>query len=220
VTEPDVLTTTRRCLHGIAEHILTAHQWRVAGTIRLAVLEDGFATLALVADPAVIEVRGTELGTDRTAVPITGTLGDLADRIGVEFGLVGAPYSPTSGCSATDPAVVEGAAAAEIYSAWWAGRRAMEALASQAQQSVTPVLWPEHFDLGIALDEVNYGVSPGDDHLTHPYAYVGPWQPRVGDFWTESFGAARPLRELGDSQGVLEFFREGRARAAADPVAS
>ena len=42
----------------------------------------------------------------------------------------------------------------------------------------TPVLWPEHFDVGITLDKVNYGVSPGDDDIPEPYAYVGPWTPR------------------------------------------
>ena len=38
-----------------------------------------------------------------------------------------------------------------------------------------PVLWPEHFDLAIDVDEVNYGVSPGDGYHGAPYAYVGPW---------------------------------------------
>ena len=26
----------------------------------------------------------------------------------------------------------------------------------------SPILWPEHFDVGITLDQVNYGLSPGD----------------------------------------------------------
>jgi hypothetical protein len=50
------------------------------------------------------------------------------------------------------------------------------------------VLWPEHFDIGISVDEVNYGVSPGDVHIPEPYAYVGPWHPRVGTFWNTGFG--------------------------------
>ena len=37
------------------------------------------------------------------------------------------------------------------------------------------VLWPEHFDVGIDANEVNYGVSPGDASCPEPYAYVGPW---------------------------------------------
>jgi hypothetical protein len=77
-----------------------------------------------------------------------------------------------------------------------------------------PVLWPEHFDVGIVRAEVNYGVSPGDSRIPEPYAYVGPWTPRTGDFWNTSFGAARPLTTLGDDRGVLAFFREGEERAA------
>lgn len=46
-----------------------------------------------------------------------------------------------------------------------------------------PVLWPEHFDVAVTEDEVNYGVSPGDDFHALPYAYVGPWTSRIGDFW-------------------------------------
>jgi hypothetical protein len=62
--------------------------------------------------------------------------------------------------------------------------------------------------LCVTLDEVNYGVSPGDDAILEPYAYVGPWTPQTGDFWNTSFGAARLLTELTD---VLAFFQKGRA---------
>ena len=41
-----------------------------------------------------------------------------------------------------------------------------------------PILWPEHFDVGLAVDEVNYGGSPGDVTHANPYAYVGPWTTR------------------------------------------
>ncbi len=79
----------------------------------------------------------------------------------------------------------------------------------------TPVLWPEHLDVGISRDEVNYGVSPGDASVAEPYAYVGPWTPRTGEFWNQPFGAARPLSALGDAGAVADFFREG-ARLAAE----
>ena len=72
-----------------------------------------------------------------------------------------------------------------------------------------PVLWPEHFDLGISLDEVNYGVSPGDSQIPRPYAYVGPWSAREGTFWNTPFGAARPLTELPDVDALVAFFHEG-----------
>ena len=77
-----------------------------------------------------------------------------------------------------------------------------------------PVLWPEHFDVGITVDEVNYGVSPGDGFHAEPYAYVGPWQvPAADDFWDAPFGAARALDSLGTAEAVQRFFEEGRAPA-------
>ncbi len=65
------------------------------------------------------------------------------------------------------------AAAAELADWLARGDQALRALAPD----VEPVLWPEHFDLGIQLDEVNYGISPGDAGHPRPYAYVGPWKP-------------------------------------------
>ena len=90
------------------------------------------------------------------------------------------------------------------------GDLALAALAPDVER----VLWPEHFDLGLSLDEVNYGVSAGDTFLEVPYAYVGPWTPGAvsGAFWNAPFGAARPLTDLPD---LAAFFAEGRALTAA-----
>jgi hypothetical protein len=79
---------------------------------------------------------------------------------------------------------------------------------------VTPVLWPEHFDLAGTIDEVNYGVSPGDDTHPGPYAYVGPRTPRTGEFWNAPFGALRPRDAVNTVAALLEFFETGRERAA------
>jgi hypothetical protein len=218
----DTLTRTRRTLHGIAEHILTAQQWRAAGTIRLDLWPEGFGTRTLPGTPALIGVRGTDLFVEpgERLVPISGSLGELAAHAGVRFGLAGAPYHPASGSHSHDVAVVDAGAAAELVAAWWAGHRAMTELAaaSEVDGDTTPVLWPEHFDLGVTIQEVNYGVSPGDDQIDRPYAYVGPWTPRQGAFWTHAFGAARLISDLGDHGGVLEFFTEGRHHALRDPA--
>lgn len=79
-----------------------------------------------------------------------------------------------------------------------------------------PTLWPEHFDIGITVAEVNYGVSPGDAAIGEPYAYVGPWQVPDGSFWNQPFGAARPLSLLASPQAMVEFFREGQHLATGD----
>ena len=65
-----------------------------------------------------------------------------------------------------------------------------------------PILWPEHFDIAIELGEATYGVSPGDDAHTEPYAYVSsdaarrPFQTGPRTFWNAegSTGAERPGR--------------------------
>ena len=100
--------------------------------------------------------------------------------------------------------------AAELLLDWFArGDRALRRFA----QSEEPILWPEHFDLGIAVGEVNYGVSPGDGAHPLPYAYVGPWTPRHGDFWNAPFGAVRTAEQLPDADAVAAFFAAGRDAA-------
>ena len=85
-----------------------------------------------------------------------------------------------------------------------AGDAALRAMAPDE----VPVLWPEHFDVGISVDEVNYGVSPGDSYLATPYAYVGPWAARTGDFWNAPFGAALAV-EGRDADALAAFFARG-----------
>jgi hypothetical protein len=81
-----------------------------------------------------------------------------------------------------------------------------------------PVLWSEHFDVAVTDNEVNFGVSAGDDNHPLPYAYVGPWDfaatARTGPFWNASFGALYPLGLSGDldtlTADIAEFFRRGQ----------
>jgi hypothetical protein len=66
------------------------------------------------------------------------------------------------------------------------------------------VLWPAHFDVGMTAAAVNYGASPGDEHITEPYPYAGPRDgPPPGDpaFWNAPFGAARTFRQIGTVAG-------------------
>jgi hypothetical protein len=113
---------------------------------------------------------------------------------------------------------VDPASAATLEHAFALGNGAMRLFGSRhaGDDPPVPVLWPEHFDVGIALDEVNYGLSPGDDEIPEPYAYVGPHVPRRGPFWDRSFGAARVVHALDDVDAIVEFFEAGRAAAAAD----
>jgi len=74
-------------------------------------------------------------------------------------------------------------------------------------------LWPEHFDLAMSADRINYGGSPGDNYIDVPYLYVGPFDgpPAKPDpFWNQPFGAAIGFDEIASIQDAFEFFRRGR----------
>ena len=77
----------------------------------------------------------------------------------------------------------------------------------------TPILWPEHFDIGITVDEVNYGVSGGDSYVAVPLRLRRPLvSTSQDDYWNAPFGRALPVSEIDD---LLAFFSQGRHRATA-----
>jgi hypothetical protein len=201
--DDEVLVGTRRSLHAVAERLLAGPQHRAHATIRLAVAPGGFAQVR-----GPWRVEGTDLvGADRR-VPLAGDLAAVAAAAGIDAGApdgLYADHADLDGDLAVDPA------AAALLADWFArGDAGLRALVPDAE----PVLWPEHFDLGVTLDEVNYGISPGDAGHRRPYAYVGPWTPREGPFWNAPFGALRTADELPDAAAVAEFFAAGRTAAS------
>lgn len=194
---------TRRALHGVAELLLAGPQHRETGRIDLRVVEGGFATVA----GRELRVEGDELLTGTARVPLSGrTYTEVAAEAGIEAGEPAGVYSGGPGVRPEETITFDADVLKALLQGFADGDRALREFAPD----LTPVLWPEHFDVAIALDEVNYGVSPGDGYLDEPYAYVGPFEPRQGEFWTAPFGAARPLRELDGA--ITAFFREGRDR--------
>ncbi|GAA4580203.1 hypothetical protein GCM10023194_07910 [Planotetraspora phitsanulokensis] len=207
---PAGLTRTRQALHGVAELIMAGPQYRTSGTIRLRVVAGGFAT---VSTPD-LRVDGDSLITETgDMLPLHGvTYASLAEAAGVEAGAPEGLYQDGSGADPGQSVNVEADAAAYLTHCLARGDTELRRLASAAGQEMAPVLWPEHFDLAITLDEVNYGVSLGDSAIDEPYAYVGPWRPREGDFWNMPFGAARPLGDLAETGALAAFLEEGRRR--------
>ena len=80
------------------------------------------------------------------------------------------------------------------------------------------MLWPEHFDIAIRVDDVNYGVSPGDDYLNEPYAYVGVDPVPDDEFWNAPFGAARPLADLVGVEAVTDVLQRRALTAVTTSV--
>jgi hypothetical protein len=203
MADQNEFAVTRRSLHGIAELVLAGPQHQVSGRIRLRATPGGFGT---VFEPD-LRIDGVHLVTGERRLPLNGmTYAALAAEAGVEARALTEVYSDGPGIAPDEVITVEADAAALVANAFALGQEALTRLLPQEEI----VLWPEHFDLAVSSDKVNYGVSAGDSHSAEPYAYVGPWTVPEGDFWNTSFGAARPVKELGDAEAVLAFFEEGR----------
>jgi hypothetical protein len=204
----DELAVTRRSLHGVAELVLAGPQYRATGKLRLGVVPGGFATILT---PRLRVEGGLVAGAVGAAAAIDGaTPRALGAELGVAPGRPEGAYEGGSGVDPDETLSLDAGLAAAIIGALTLGQEALVAFAP----GETPVLWPEHFDVAIRVDEVNFGVSPGDGFIAEPYAYVGVASPAATDpFWNAPFGAAVPLRELPDASAVSGFFTQGRERA-------
>jgi len=200
-----VYVETRRQLRGIAESLIAGPQYRAAGTIRLAVRPDGFAGVAIP-----LSVRGAELVWPNGAAALAGRVDALAKAAGVHAAPPDGAYEIVDALPADAVLDIDGHAAGWICRSHYAGGHAIKTVLPDQH----PVLWPEHFDVAATDDEVNYGVSVGDDYHPTPYAYVGPWTQRTGPFWNAPFGAVYPLDPAHDvdtlTAHIAEFFRRGQ----------
>lgn len=202
--DPIALVTTRRALHGVAELVIAGPQYASHSDIRLQVVAGGIAGRV-----SRVRIDGGGLVWDGGRSPLVGTCRALADAAGLSVGAPGV-YDVGSGVDPDEELAFDPDALAVLLGWFDRGDEALRTFAPDEDR----VLWPEHFDVGYALDEVNYGLSPGDAEHPGPYAYVGPWRRREGAFWNTSFGAARPAADLADVGAVVAFFQEGRAAAA------
>ena len=195
----DLFVSTRRQLHGVAELLIAGPQYRRDGTIRLSVTAAGFFGVALP-----IGVEGTDLVWPGGRTQLAGPVDELAIAAGVEAKAPEGLY-PGGAELALDAVLdLDPDAASRVHASLQTGAGALKVFAADEQ----PVLWPEHFDVAITVNEVNYGVSTGDSYHEMPYAYVGPHTTRHGPFWNAPFGALRALEPGTGVTGVVEFFQE------------
>jgi hypothetical protein len=219
LTSSRALVETRESWHRVAEHVLAAAQFADAGTIRLRPFPGGFSTTTGVGGRLVAVVADRMLvvdGADFDSRPLT-TLRTAAALVGVLPGLRGS-YHPATSADPDQPLPVDVASARRLADWFALGDAALRRFAGHLGHSAAPVLWPEHFDLGITVDEVNYGVSPGDDGMTEPYLYVGPHEgpTSADDFWNTPFGAATAAGRISTQDDAVAFFSEGRHRVLDD----
>jgi hypothetical protein len=219
-TTTDTLAATRDGLHRVAEHVLAAAQFAQTGDMRLAHLPGGYTTYTqLRGERRVMVIAGDLVVVDpsgRRSTPLT-TLGAAAAFLGISPGLPSAAYEPATPLRPDEALQIDAEAAVSLHRWYGLADAALRAFASEAGAGrVRPVLWPEHFDLAITVDAVNYGASPGDHHVDQPYLYVGPHAgpPTRNDFWNAEFGAVLTIADVTSSDDALAFFRQGRSRVA------
>lgn len=149
---------------------------------------------------AALVASGQRLFLERTSCAA------LAAAIGVTAGAPAGLYQGGSGVGPEDVIEADPRPAHLIAQGFAVGDAALRRMFPGAD----PVIWPEHFDIGVTVAAVDYGVSPGDDFRAEPYAYVGPHVRQQGKYWNAPFGAVATVRELGGVDGVLAFFEQGR----------
>jgi hypothetical protein len=198
---------TRLALHGAAEMLLAAPQYQRSGKIGLRIVPGGFATTR----PPALSVTAGELIAGDRHFALAGTYREVVDAAELAgAGQLREVYSGSPDFSLDDPIDIDPMAAKKLIAGYEFGNAALVEFAPK----LTPILWPEHFDIGITLEDVNYGVSPGDSGIDRPYAYVGPHTPRTGEFWNAPFGSARLLSHFADQAELVAYFRKGQRLAA------
>ena len=197
--------TTRRSLHVVAEIVLAGPQYRAHQEIKLQVRPYGFGT---VIGPDVRLVEATVVRDD-VIVSIDGkSARDIARELGLEARSLDDVYHDGPHVGPDERLAVSEEHARHIARCYAAGDAAL----SRFEPAAERVLWPEHFDVAIRVDDVNYGVTPGDDHVGEPYAYVGPGELTDDPFWNAPFGAALPLGPDPSTDAIAAFFTTGRDR--------
>jgi hypothetical protein len=211
----ELFAATRDALHRVAEHVVAAAQYADTSEISLQPVAGGFQTTHALRGNRRLSVVNTRLvmsdDTNVRAIPLT-TVAAAAQFVGVVPGMPERVYPSATPLEPDAPLRVD-PRSARLMADWYeladaALRHLLSEIDAPGQE---PILWPEHFDVGITVASVNYGASPGDDHLAEPYLYVGPHAgPPVRDeFWNAEFGAVRTIDEIASIDEAVAFFRAG-----------
>lgn len=202
--DPATFAATRRRLHGIGECLMAGPQRRAGGRITLRVTPGGFATTGAPA----LRLDGSDVVVGESKrVAVAGTFADMADALGVDFGAPPDGYPDGSEASATDDASLD-AVSVRLIADWYL--LADAALRVMAPRQI-PILWPEHFDVAILLDDTSYGASPGDGFHPTPYAYVSSNSHGDSNFWNAPFGAVRGYEQMRSIDDLVTFWRAAQA---------
>ncbi len=205
---------TRDKLHVVAARVLSAARYAAVGKMGLEVVAGGFATPEFTGRRLTL-THGV-LGDGQRSRPLT-TLADACAFAGVDPD-ADLPHALSVTADASMDVSVDRDAAVVLGDWYGLTLDALEQMTRRCSPGDNPSpiqLWPEHFDVALEMGNestrANYGGSPGDDYISEPYVYVGPFVPRAGDFWTATFGAALTYADVRRGADPLEFLLEGRS---------
>jgi hypothetical protein len=230
---PASIVQTRASWHLIAAHVLAEERWRRLGRIGLEPRPAGIATprgeaagVALEGDQLVVR-RAGEVERETVTTLDAARRFVLGEAAGPTWAAALEVRDPPPEVSPSTPLSIDPDAArwlgAWFQLGWWV----LEELGAEPTsiEASTPTLWPEHLDVAIEVlpddRRGSYGVSPGDDAVPEPYAYVSVWYPdRVGGLddprWNATAfpGAIALASGFGatgaDTGSLLAWFRERR----------
>jgi hypothetical protein len=185
--------TTRQSLHKVAEHVMAKASYAAIGKIGLRAHTGGFATQEF--DGRRLICRDGQLD----GVAIDGAR--LRDLGASDATL---PYTPATPFD--DAPLTVDARSAQGLADWYG-------LVAVALESVSPPdaapqqIWPEHFDLATAFNNVNYGGSPGDDTYPEPYLYVGPLERDDTAGFDDPWGWTLHARDVSSVEDAIDFLQ-------------
>ena len=224
-------STTRGELHRIGAHVLGRRRYAVSGHFGLRASPGGISTPAFGPEPETLRLTPVclvrEVGPVSRGLALAGaTMSSLAAFAGADLdGEFSAGGDMPALGAADEPLELDGQELAGLFAWFDLGWRVLdEVLAERAASCVSSTiqLWPEHFDVGTALEPgtgdgggANLGFSPGDGFCDDPYVYVGPRgpaRPGPSSFWNAPFGAFQPRSEVHDADDCLAFLRTGLER--------
>jgi hypothetical protein len=226
--------TTRSDLHRIAAHVLGRRRYAVSGHFGLRASPGGISTPAYGPEPETLRLTPLclvrEVGAESQGLALAGsTLSSLAAFAGADLddGFSAGGDMPAPG-PADEPLSLDGKELADLFSWFDLGWRVLDEVMAERMGSCvssTIQLWPEHFDVGTALDfgrgdgdgdgdgdGVNLGFSPGDGFSDEAYVYVGPWgaaRPGPSSYWNAPFGAVLTRSQVDDAADCAAFIRTG-----------
>jgi len=224
-------STTRGELHRIGAHVLGRRRYAVSGHFGLRASPGGISTPAFGPEPETLRLTPAclvrEVGPVSRGLALAGaTLSSLAAFAGADLDAEFSAGGDMPALGAADELLeLDGQELAGLFAWFDLGSRVLdEVLAERTASCVSSTiqLWPEHFDVGTALEfgtgdggGANLGFSPGDGFCDDPYVYVGPRgpaRPGPSSFWNAPFGACRPAEEFGGFGALVAFWSAGLDR--------